>query len=68
MEYRINWNDYTIYFQILGDDNKVFEENQKLEKIRYRRLSNNYKEALAYVIQDIDKKQNIGNIRKIMKE
>lgn len=68
MEYKINWNEYTIYFQILGDDNKVFEENQKIEKIRYRRLSNNYKESLAYVIQDIDKSLNIGNIKRLMKE
>ena len=68
MEYRISWNDYTIYFQIFGEDNKVFEENQKLEKIRYRRLSPNYKESLAYVVQDIDEKSNIGNIKKLMRE
>lgn len=68
MEYKINWNEYTMYFQILGDDNKVFEENQKIEKIRYRRLSNNYKESLAYVIQDIEKNLNLGNIKKLMRE
>ncbi len=68
MEYKISWNEYTIYFQILGDDNKVFEENQKLEKIRYRRLSLNYKESLAYVVQDIDQKNNIGNIKRLMRE
>lgn len=68
MEYKIEWNEYTIYFQILGEDNKVFEENQRLEKIRYRRLSQNYKDSLAYVVQDIDKKQNLGSIKKLMKE
>ncbi len=68
IEYSIVWNDYTIYFQILGEDNKVFEENQRLEQIKYRRLSNNYKESLAYVVQDIDKKHNLGSIKKLMKE
>ena len=68
MEYKISWNEYTIYFQILGDDNKVFEENQKLEKIRYKRLSPNYKESLAYVVQDIDPKNNLGNIKRLMRE
>lgn len=68
MEYKVSWNEYTIYFQILGDDNKVFEENQKLEKIRYKRLSPNYKESLAYVVQDIDPKNNLGNIKRLMKE
>lgn len=68
VEYNIEWNDYTIYFQILGDNNKVFEDNQKLEKIRYKRLSINYKDSLAYVAQDIDKKINIGNLKRLMKE
>lgn len=68
MEYKIEWNEYTIYFQIFGEDNIVFEENQRLEKIRYRRLSQNYKDSLAYVVQDIDKKQNLGSIKKLMKE
>jgi len=68
IEYKIGWNEYTIYFQIFGEDNKVFEENQRLEKIRYRRLSPNYKESLAYVAQDIDKKHNLGSIKKLMKE
>ncbi len=68
MEYKIEWNEYTIYFQILGEDNKVFEENQRVEKIRYKRLSQNYKESLAYVVQDIDKKHNLGSIKKLMRE
>ena len=68
LEYRINWNDYTIYFQILGENNKVFEENQRFEKIRFRKLTANFKESLAYVIQDISKDENIGKIRKAMKD
>lgn len=68
MEYRVNWNNYVLYFQILGEDNKVFEENQRIEKIRFRRLSINYKESLAYVIQDICKNENISKIRRTMKD
>ena len=37
LEYKIEWNSYVFYFQILGEDNKVFEENQRLEKIKFRR-------------------------------
>ena len=68
LEYRFNWNNYAFYFQILGEDNKVFEENQRLEKIRYRRLSIGYKESLAYVIQDICKNENISKIKRTMKD
>ena len=68
LEYKINWNNYAFYFQILGDDNKVFEENQRLEKIKFRRLSISYKESLAYVIQDICKNENSSKIKRAMKD
>ncbi len=68
LEYKINWNNYALYFQILGEDNKVFEENQRLEKIKFRRLSVNYKDSLAYVIQDICKDENISKIKRVMKD
>ena len=68
LEYRVNWNNYVFYFQILGEDNKVFEENQRLEKIRFRRLSLGYKESLTYVIQDICKNENPSKIKRTMKD
>lgn len=68
LEYKVNWNSYTLYFQIFGEDNKVFEENQRIEKIRFRRLSINYKDSLAYVVQDICKNENISKIKRTMKD
>lgn len=68
LEYKVNWNNYVFYFQILGEDNKVFEENQRLEKIRFRRLSIGYKETLSYVIQDICKNENLSKIKRTMKD
>ena len=68
MGYKINWSDYTFYFRILGEDNKVFEENQRTQKIRFKRLSNEFKEALLYVLQDIDPSFNTSQLRKIMRD
>lgn len=68
LEYKIEWNNYVFYFQILGEDNKVFEENQRLEKIKFRRLSIGYKESLSYVVQDICKNENISKIKRTMKD
>ena len=68
LEYKIEWNSYVFYFQILGEDNKVFEENQRLEKIKFRRLSIGYKEALSYVVQDICKNENASKIKRVMKD
>ncbi len=68
LKYKINWNDYSLYFRIFGEDNKVFEENQKAQKISYKRLGMDYKGSLAYVIQDITQNANIAQIKKFMKE
>lgn len=68
LEYKIKWSDYAIYFQILGDDNKIFEENQRLEKIRFKRLSLNYKDSIAYVVQDINSEESLAKIKRTMKD
>lgn len=68
MEYKVVWNEYTMYFQILGENNKVFEENQRFQKIKFRRLGINYKDSLAYVVQDISKSESMAKIKKAMKD
>ena len=68
LEYNVNWNDYTIYFDIYLEDNKVIDENQRLEKIQFRRLSSDYKDSIANVVQDIIKNENMGKIKKVMRD
>ena len=65
--YKINWMEYKLYFRIEGEDNRVFEENQRLEKIRLSKLSPNYKESLSYLVQDICKTDSMGKIKRAMK-
>ena len=57
-----------MYFRILGEDNKVFEDNQRIEKISFRRLSPDFKNTLAYVVQDINKSESMMKIKKAMKD
>ena len=64
VEYKIEWGESTIYFQIFNEDIKIMQENQRLQKLRFRRLSQNYKDSLAYLIQDIDKSENFGKKKK----
>ena len=68
MPYKINWNEYNLYFKILGEDNRVFEDNQRIEKIKFRRLSPDFKSTLSYVVQDINKSESIMKIKKAMKD
>ena len=68
IEYGIQWNDFTLYFQIFGEDNKVIQENQRLEKVRFKKLSSTYKDSLVYIVQDITGIQNFIKLKKLMKD
>lgn len=67
LEKKIEWNDYTLYFTILREDKQTLEENQRVSQIRFRRLSNEYKDSLVLLVQEIDKDDNGGKIKKIIK-
>lgn len=68
LEYKIVWNDFILYVPIFDEDTKVIQENERFEKIRYKKLSLNYKEALAYIVQDINKVEGLGKIKKVIKD
>lgn len=67
LEYKVIWNEYAIYFTITTEDNKAIEENQRVQQIRLKRLSNDYKDSLAFIVQDIIKDININKVKKIIK-
>lgn len=43
---RVKWNQEKIYFPLLNEDLDVIKENQRLSKIRFKGLSNEYKMSL----------------------
>ena len=64
LEKKIVWNnEIEIYCPILETDNKAIEENQRTDKIRVKRLSNSYQQAIVYIVQNITG-DNIGTIKK----
>lgn len=67
LEKNVEWNEYSIYFTILREDAVTLEENQRVSQIRLRRLSNEYKESLAALVQDVVKDININKVRKVIK-
>ena len=58
---------YPIYFTLLREDSQAMEENQRVAQIRLKRLTNEYKESLAIIVQDIIGDININRVRKIIK-
>lgn len=68
-ESKIVWNEQeTINMPFEAGDQTAIYENQRLEKIRFRALTNQYKEGLMYVISQLIGEENYPIIRKIMKK
>ncbi len=65
--YRIKWNDEKIYFPMSNGDQEIIIENQRLEKIKFKGLSSEYKNALIYLVQEIDNNDNESSIKKTVR-
>lgn len=65
--YKVLWNDYRIYFILNDEDTNTLIENQRASKIRFRKLSSQYKDSLIYIVQEILKNTSESNIRKVVK-
>lgn len=65
--YKIKWNETVINFPYETRDLEVMIENQKMNKIRMKNLSQAYRDSLEYLITDIIPDINITNLRKTMK-
>ena len=63
LERKIVWDDIAIYCPLLDADNKIIEENQRVDKIRIKRLSSDYQQAIIYIIQNI-LGESVGTIKR----
>lgn len=68
---KVIWEDYKIYFPMENGDLSVIYENQRVAKIKFKKLSIQYKDGLAYIaeeilgdISDIQVRRIIKNIEK----
>lgn len=67
LESKVVWNEYRIYFPIENGDLSVIYENQRVEKIKFKKLSVQYKDGLAYLAEEILGDVSESNIRKTIK-
>ncbi len=65
--YKIQWDENKIYFPLENGDMSVLVENQRMQKIKFKKLSAQYKEGLAFIIQEILNNVNESIIRKTIK-
>ena len=62
------WNEEKLYFLLDNGDLPAIIENQRLSKIRLRNMSNEYRENIAFLVNDIDKDIGDKKIKSIIKE
>lgn len=67
MEYKVIWNENRIYFPIENGDWAVLAENQRVSKIKMKKLSVQYKDSLVFIAEEILKDISEGQIRKAVK-
>ena len=65
---RVIWDDFTIYMPILDENQQLLEENQRLHRIRLKKLIPEYQDGIIYIVQNILKDISINKIRKMIKE
>ena len=61
------WNDIRIYFPIENGDLSIISENKRVQKIKLKRLSVQYKDSLIYIAQQILGEKSDSNIRRVEK-
>lgn len=64
--YSIRWEDQKIFFPYESGDNSAIIENQRTARIRFRNLSDSYKEGLLSITRDILPDEKNSEIRKII--
>ena len=65
--YKIIWEENIINFPYNTQDIETMIENQKNFKIKTKGLTQQYKDSLEYLIEDMLPNTNITNLRRIMK-
>lgn len=65
--YKVVWNEYRIYFPIESGDLSVIYENQRVAKIKFKKLSVPYKDGLAYLSTEILGDTSEAKVRRAVK-
>lgn len=64
---KIIWDEEKIYFLLENGDQSTIIENQRIEKIKFKNLSTEFKESVAFLVNNMDKKIEERQIKNIIK-
>lgn len=66
--YQVEWMGENLYFPYDQGDLTAMIENQRVSKIRFRNLSEQYKNSLLMIVQDIGAEIDYSAMKRIMKK
>ena len=66
--YKIQWSEEIIYFPFEVGDQSVIAENQRVAKIKFKKLSAQYKEALIFIVEQILDQDEYAKMKRIFKQ
>ena len=66
--YKIDWDEQRVYFPFEVGDQSVIMENQRVSKIKFKKLSVQYKEALMFIAEEILGHSSYSEIKRIFKQ
>ena len=66
---KVKWDDETIYFPLEQGDQGVIIENQMVQKIKFKKLTELYKESLLYIANElVEYKAYVMNLKRAFKQ
>lgn len=66
---KVKWDDETIYFPLEQGDQGVIIENQMVQKIKFKKLTELYKESLLYIANElVEDKADVINLKRAFKQ
>ena len=67
LELKVSWTEQKVYFLLENGDQAALIENQRLEKIRFKDLSTEFKDNIVFLVRDIDSSISEKDIRNLIK-
>ena len=68
MGYKIEWSDDIVYFPLEIGDQSVTIENQRASRIKYKKLSLQYRDNLLYMLEQIVGDKEYSTVKKVYKQ
>lgn len=66
--YKIIWNEEKIYFPFEQGDQSTIAENQRVSKIKLKKLTQGYKQSLMYIAGKSIDSSEFNNLKKVFKK